>query len=90
MKRIMNNVAVATLLYTIPGDKIVKIIDTPHYLYCPSDPWENYSGDLIKEFTVNEILHKVENETIAKATIWHTAVNDGKLLLVIDTVNERY
>ena len=90
MKRIANSVAVATLLYTIPADKIVKIVDVDHYMYAASEPWENVDESYGLAYTVDEILHNYENIKIAKAAIRRTAVNEGQLLLVIDIKHEVY
>lgn len=41
-------------------------------------------------YTVDEILHDVNNIKIAKAQIYRTCVNEGLLLIVIDTKHEVY
>ena len=92
MKRIATNVAVETLLYTMPGNKIVKIMDIDHHLLPWSDPIDSADTDssLGLTYTVSDILHNLNNVRIAKAKICRTAVNEGLLLLVIDTKNEEY
>lgn len=90
MRRIANQVAVATLLYTMPPQTIVKIVDTPSWLYPSNNPWENTDASFGLTYTVDEILHKFENEKIARAAIHHTTVNEGMILLVIDTKGEEY
>lgn len=90
MKRIANQVAVATLLSTMPSQAVVKIVDTPQWLYPSNNPWENTDGSFGLTYTVDEILHKFENEKIARAAIHHTTVNEGMILLVIDTKGEEY
>ena len=92
MKRIANHVAVETLLYTMPANKVVKIMDMDHHLLPWSDPIDSSDTDssLGLTYTVDEILNKIDNVRIARAKIRRTAVNEGLLLLVIDTKNEEY
>ena len=90
MKRIANKVAVATLLYTMPADKVIKIVDTDQYMWSSREPWENISSSFGLTYTVDEILYNVDNIKIANASIRRTAINEGMLLLVIDTKHEEY
>ena len=92
MKRIANDVAVATLLYTVPLDSIVRIVDID-----PPD-WvslTNYEELYLKcgvDYTVDAILHNIDNTRIANAKVWRTDVSktDGTLTIVIDTATETY
>ena len=91
MKRIMNDVAVATLLHTMKPSEIVKIIDVDRNLYSSSEPWDNTSNEsFVCNYTVDNILHDYRNTKIANAKIYSTAVNEGYLILVIDTKHEVY
>ena len=90
MKRIANDVAVQTLLYTIPSNIEVSIVDIDHHLVPSAERWEELEEPGGEVFTVDEILHKWENARIAKAKIRRTAVNNNQLLLVIDTKVEEY
>lgn len=90
MKRIANYAAVATLLYTIPGNQVVKIVDVDHNKYTSVEPWENADVSFGLTYTVNEILYNSDHVKIARARIRRTAINEGMLLLVIDTKAEEY
>ena len=90
MKRISTNVAVSSLLSTIPNDHVIKIADVDRYKIPFSDPWENADSSIGLTYTVDEILHNYEYTKIAKAKIFRTAINEGMLLLVIDTQHEEY
>ena len=77
MKKIANQVAVATLLYTVSPREQVVIDDA--------------SSNFIQHLTVDDILHNYKHEKIARAAIHHTSVTgDGKLALSIDTSRETY
>ena len=93
MKRIMNDVAVQTLLYTVNPDTEIIIMDIDHYLVSwLKEPFDKMDGSdpRFQIFTVDEILHDYRNVKICKAKIYRTAMNGNKLLLVVDTKNERY
>ena len=90
MKRINNDVAVQTLLYTVSPKASVKIVDTNHERYGSTEPWENASSEVYKIYTVDEILHDYRLVKICKSKVYTTAVNDGMLLIVIDTAKEQY
>ena len=92
MKRIANDVAVATLLYTVPLDNVVRIVDiNPHNWASLT----NYEEVYLKhgfDYTVDAILHNINNVRIANAKVWRTDVSktDGTLTIVIDTATEKY
>lgn len=90
MKRIANSVAVQTLLSTIPANVEIRIVDMDHRTWATTEPWEAASSSIGTTYTVGDILYKLDNTKIARAKIYRTAVNDGMLLLVIDTKNEEY
>lgn len=90
MKRTSTKVAVESLLYTIPADQIIKIADVDQYMYSSDEPWNDSYSSIGLTYTVDEILHDYNNVKIAKAQIHRTAVNEGLLLLVIDTKHEEY
>ena len=90
MKRITNDVAVQTLLYTVPSNIEVRIVDIDHHLVPSTERWEELENPGGEIFTVDDILHNWENIKIAKAKIRRTAVNNNHLLLVIDTKVEEY
>lgn len=90
MKRTPNKVAVESLLSTIPANQVVKIADIDRYMYSSIEPWSDSSSSIGLTYTVDEILHHPNNTKIAKAQIHRTAINEGLLLLVIDTKHEEY
>ena len=91
MKRIMNNVAVATILFTVCPDTEILIIDIDHYLAAwMKEPVERISEDHIQRLTVDEILHDYNNIKICNAKVYRTAVKDNMIMLVVDTKNEQY
>ena len=91
MKRIMNDVAVQTLLYTVNPDTEIIVVDIDHYLISwLKEPFDRMDESKLKVFTVDEILHDYRNTKICRAKIYRTTAKDNKLLLVIDTKNERY
>ena len=85
MKRIANNVAVATLLFTMKPDASVKICDIPQNVWLSGFAFCDGKEPDWHLYTVNEILHNLDNTRIAYAKILHTCINDGDLMLVIDT-----
>lgn len=91
MKRIAQNVAVTTLLYTMKPDARVRIVDVDHniFMYTRDQNWEAQEG-LGEVFTVDQILHNVYNTRIANARIRATGIYDDMLILVIDTEDEEY
>ena len=89
MKRIANNVAVATLLSTMKPQTEVKIIDVDYNLVLMVDGWESIDG-LGEVLTVDEILHDYNNVQFANAKIRRTGIYNNMLMLVIDTKQEEY
>ncbi len=89
MKRIANNVAVATLLYTMKPDTKVKIVDADYNLILWVDDWAEAEG-IGEILTVDEILHNSYNIQFANARIRRTGICNGMLVLAIDTKSEEY
>lgn len=92
MKRITNSVCVATLLSTMQPQVEVKIMDVDINTLPFRDPIDSQETDssLGLVYTVDEILHGIDNVRIARAQIRRVAVNEGLLLIVIDTKHEVY
>lgn len=95
MKRTANNVAVETLLMTIPNNTTILFIDTDHRKLSNMFDSDNnfiYEGDdvLVKQADVNYILYNYDAVKIAKAKIWRTSWLNSMLLLAIDTEREEY
>lgn len=92
MKRIANSVCVATLLSTMQPQMEVKIMDVDTSTLPFADPLDSSETDKSYglAYTVDEILHKIDNIKIAKAQIYRTCVNEGLMLIVIDTKHEVY
>lgn len=89
MKRIANNLAVATLLYTMKPQTEVKIVDVDYNLVLMVDDWDKIDG-LGEVLTVDEILHNSCNIRIANARIRRTGIHNNMLVIVIDTKQEEY
>lgn len=87
MKRIMNDVAVQTLLYTMSPQAIVNIVDVQEEILPADDPLTSWYGDF---YTVDNILHDYRLVKIAKARIRRTLIRDNQLVIVIDTRHESY
>lgn len=87
MRRIMNDVAVATLLSTMQPQQEVEIFDAPQCIIPTGDPVSSVVGVL---HTADELLHNYRFEKIAKAKVCRTEIKDGHLFLLIDTLHETY
>ena len=87
MKKVMNDVAVATLLFTMKPQTEVEIFDAPQYIIPSGDPITSVTGTT---YTADEILHSYQLERIARAKIYRTEIKNGKLFLLVDTRNETY
>ena len=87
MKRIMNAVAVQTLLCTMRPQQEVEIFDAPEYTVPLGDLGSSSKSTV---YTVDELLHNYENERIIRAQIRRTEVKNSRLFLMIDTAHEYY
>lgn len=87
MKRIMNDVAVATLLSTMKPQDEVEIFDAPQCILPTGDPASSAIGVL---HTVDELLHNYRFERIAKAKVYRMKIKNNHLFLLIDTLHETY
>lgn len=100
MKRIAHDVAVETLLYTMPAGRQIHIIDVDYSSPIKTteeiEEWvfesarRDNSFEKGEIYTVDQILHNWEFTQIAKAKIRRTEVANGRLVLVIDTKREEY
>ena len=87
MKKVMNDLAVATLLSTMKPQAEVEIFDAPQCIIPAGDPITSVVGVL---HTVDELLHNYKFERIARAKVYRTEIKDNHLFLLIDTIHENY
>lgn len=87
MKKVMNEVAVATLLSTMKPQTEVEIFDAPQCIVPSGDPITSAIGIV---HTVDELLHNYKFERIARAKIYRTEIKEGRIFLLIDTLHEAY
>lgn len=90
MKRIANDIAVASLLYTMKPQLLVRIIDVNSQLIPWVNDWSDPGVPNGEILTVDEILHDYNNILFSKAKIRHTEVINEQLVLVIDTKADQY
>lgn len=90
MKRIANNVAVATLLFTMNPQTEIRIIDAEYHLISYIRDWSSQGIPDGEILTVDEILHHEENAQFARARIRRTEIVNNQLLLIIDTKDDEY
>lgn len=87
MKKVMNDLAVATLLSTMKPQAEVEIFDASQCLVPVGDPVSSATGIL---HTVDELLHDYKYERIVRAKVYRTEIKDNHLFLLIDTIHETY
>ena len=85
MKRIANNVAVATVLYTISGLQAVKIIDYPTQYDCSMSK----NGEVVFDGLVKDLLdYKMIKYTHAK--VQGIIIENGIIVFEVFTKYEEY
>ena len=89
MKRISNNVAVQTILQIMHPQMNVKIFDINHELYSSSERFDRITYGVTTE-QVDKILHELKYTTICRSQVRRIDINDGVLMLVIDTSHDEY
>lgn len=89
MKRIANDVSVTTLLCTMHPQSLVKIADVDYNQFISKVPYDD-PGSFGLTYRVDEVLHDYKLAKIAKSKICQTRINEGMLLLIVDTKHDVY